>query len=214
MPLTNDRPPEPDARELHRHALLTARFDEALHYRDRSPQPAAAQRHVHPYAAHLLAVSSLVLEMGDRGRGDRRTAARRHRGRRRPAAEVEIRARFGDDAARIVVANSDADELPKPPWRARKEAYIAAIAYKQPDELRVSLADKLHNARAILLDFRTHGDALWERFNSDADVPWYYRALTEAFEARADALGPGAVAVLGELRRTVGELDRLAAPRR
>ena len=94
----------------------------------------------------------------------------------------------------------------------RKQDYIAAIAHKQPDELRVSLADKLHNARAILLDFRTHGDELWTRFRAGEgeSVRWYYRSLYEAFAARRDDLGERAVPVLEELGRTVAEIDRLA----
>ena len=78
-------------------------------------------------------------------------------------------------------ANSDTDVEPKPQWRVRKEDYIAAIAHKQPDELLVSIADKLHNARAILLDYRAVGEALWGRFKAGegASVLWYYRALFE-----------------------------------
>src|SRR5688572_18498812 len=112
-----------------------------------------------PYAAHLLAVSSLVLEMG--GTEDEAIGGLLHdlvEDGGGPAGLEEIRRRFGDDVARVVEANSDADEEPKPPWRARKKAYIAGIAHKAPDELRVSLADKLHNARAILLDYRMHGE--------------------------------------------------------
>ena len=41
-------------------------------------------------------------------------------------------------------------ESPKPPWEQRKRAYIAAMAGKRADEPRVSLADKVHNARSIL----------------------------------------------------------------
>ena len=95
----------------------------------------------------------------------------------------------------------------------RKQAYLDAIAHKQPDELRVSLADKLHNARAILLDFRTHGDTLWDRFKAGEgeSVRWYYRSLYEAFAARRDALGATRAPALEELGRTVAEIDRLAA---
>jgi (p)ppGpp synthase/HD superfamily hydrolase len=166
-----------------------------------------------PYVSHLLAVASLVLEMG--GSETEAIGALLHDavedGGGPPMLE-RIRDEFGEDAARIVAANSDSDAEPKPPWLRRKQDYIAAIAHKQPDELRVSLADKLHNARAILLDYRTHGDALWSRFKSGegASIRWYYRSLYEAFAARRDALGERAVPVLEELGRTVAEIDRLA----
>lgn len=166
-----------------------------------------------PYTSHLLAVAGLVLEMG--GTEDEAIGALLHdlvEDGGGPAGLEDIRVRFGDDVARIVLANSDTDEEPKPPWKARKTAYIAGIARKQPDELRVSLADKLHNARAILLDYRTHGEALWARFKAGEGpaVRWYYRSLLEAFESRRDALGPAAEPALGEFARTVAELDRLA----
>jgi GTP pyrophosphokinase len=195
--------------------LLTDRFDEAFllaseHHRSQLRKGTSI-----PYISHLMAVASLVLEMG--GTEDEAIGALLHdmvEDGGGPAALADIRARFGDDVARIVDANSDTDVEPKPPWRERKEAYIAAIAHKQPDELRVSLADKLHNARAILLDYRVHGEDLWARFKAGegASVRWYYRALREAFAARRDDLGAGAVAYLDELGRVVAEIDRLAPP--
>ncbi len=152
-----------------------------------------------PYVSHLLAVASLVLEMG--GSETEAIGALLHDAVEDgggPPMLARIREEFGADAARIVDANSDTDVEPKPPWLERKQDYIAAIAHKQPDELRVSLADKLHNARAILLDFRTHGDELWNRFRAGEgeSVRWYYRSLYEAFAARRDdarrARDPGA----------------------
>jgi (p)ppGpp synthase/HD superfamily hydrolase len=114
-----------------------------------------------PYLSHLLAVAAIVLEMG--GTEDEAIGALLQdyvEDRGGPVGLERIRRAFGDDVARIVQANTDNDEEPKPPWRERKEAYVASIAAKRPDELRVSLADKLHNARAILIDYRTHGEEL------------------------------------------------------
>ena len=194
---------------------LSERFDRALllateHHRRQLRKGTAI-----PYVSHLLGVASLVLEMG----GDETEAigALLHDavedGGGPPMLE-RIRMEFGDDVARIVDANSDADTEPKPPWLQRKQDYIAAIAHKAPDELRVSLADKLHNARAILLDYRTHGEELWSRFRMGAGraILWYYRELYEAFDARRDALGPSAIPALEELGRTIDELDRLTVP--
>lgn len=71
-----------------------------------------------PYSAHLLAVASLVLEDG--GTTDEAVAALLHdavedQGGRRTLER--IRRRFGPAVARIVEACSDADTVPKPPWR-------------------------------------------------------------------------------------------------
>ena len=188
---------------------LTTRFDDALTYARVHHAGHTRKGTDIPYVSHLLAVSALVLDM--EGSEDEAIAALLHdvvEDGGGPLALEAIRAEFGDDVARIVDACSDTDEDPKPPWRARKEAYIAEIAYKQPDELRVSLADKLHNARAILFDYRPLGPALWGRFSAGRDGQlWYYGRLVEIFAARQ----PGPLA--DELARVVGELRRLVAER-
>ena len=95
---------------------------------------------------------------------------------------AEIAERFGPRVARIVRACTDADTQPKPPWKARKEAYVLHLETEGPDTLLVSCCDKLHNARAILTDLRTHGDALFDRFKGGREgTLWYYRSLADAF---------------------------------
>jgi (p)ppGpp synthase/HD superfamily hydrolase len=193
--------------------LLGERFQEALAYGLGHHRAQLRKGTQVPYAAHLLAVVSLVLEMG--GDEDEAIGALLHdvvEDGGGAAALEEIRTAFGPRVARVVAANTDAWEEPKPPWPERKRAYVEAIADKQPDELRVSLADKLHNARSILLDYRTLGEGLWSRFRAGEGgaVREYYRALVDAFGARRDALGPLAEPALDELARTVDELEALA----
>lgn len=99
-------------------------------------------------------------------------------------------------------ACSDTDRVPKPPWRARKEAYIAHLHDDDlPDgTLRVSLADKLHNARAILFDLEA-GHDVFDRFNAGrTEVLWYYTALAEAFAELSDS------PMVAELRRVVDSI--------
>ncbi len=52
--------------------------------------------------------------------------------------------------AEIVRECSDTDATPKPPWRERKIAYLGHVPAASAEAVRVSLADKLHNARAVL----------------------------------------------------------------
>ena len=194
---------------------LTERFDRALLLATDHHRRQLRKGTTIPYVSHLLGVASLVLEMG----GDETEAigALLHDavedGGGPPMLErirERVRRRRRADRARQLRQRLE----PKPPWTQRKSEYIAAIAHKQPDELRVSLADKLHNARAILLDYRTVGDELWYRFRRGAGdaIRWYYRELYEAFDARRDALGPDAVPALEELGRTIDEIDRLSDP--
>lgn len=157
-----------------------------------------------PYVAHVLGTSSLVLEAG--GDEDQAIAALLHdavedQGGRETLEE--IRDRFGDRVARIVEGCSDTLEVPKPPWRQRKEAYLASLPDKPRDTLLVSCADKVYNARSILRDHRLYGDVLWDRFNASAEENlWYYGGLLEGF--RASELESWLV---DELERVVAEIE-------
>ncbi len=187
---------------------LTARYDAALAYaREHHAQQLRKGTNI-PYIAHLLGVSSLVLDM--EASEDEAIGALLHdvvEDGGGQVAAAEIRERFGHEVVEIVLACSDTDVEPKPPWRARKEEYLAGIATKSPGALRVSLADKLHNARAILLDLSTHGDAVWDRFTADAgQQAWYYGALADSFLAREADLGETAAPLAHELRRVVDEI--------
>jgi GTP pyrophosphokinase len=97
-------------------------------------------------------------------------------------------------------------------WYRRKRAYVDGFPGKSPAALRVALADKLHNARSILLDYRTHGDALWARFGQGQGLATrvYYRELALAFERERERLGPYAAPHVAELRRTVDAITALA----
>jgi len=195
--------------------LLTARFDAALHYATRHHARQLRKGTPVPYAAHLLAAASLVLEM--HGDEDEAIGALLHdvvEDGGGSAALAEIEADFGPAVAAIVLANSDSvDEGgEKAPWYERKQAYVDSFPEKTPAALRVSLADKLHNARSILIDYRTHGDAVWGRFKQGQGIATriYYRELAAAFERERARMGEYAGPAIGELRRTVDAITALA----
>lgn len=194
---------------------LTSRFEEALTYAARAhwdhirKVDRAAERTPDaeiPYVAHLLGVTSLVLEHG--GGEDEAIAALLHdaiEDAGGAARRDDIRTRFGDEIVRIVEACSDSDGDSKPPWRERKRAYIGHLGVSSDPKARlVTACDKLHNARAVLADYRKLGPALWSRFNGKREgTLWYYRALADEF-ARG---GPAGVA--DEIGRAVSELEEL-----
>jgi GTP pyrophosphokinase len=158
-----------------------------------------------PYISHLLGVASLVLEFG--GDEDQAIAGLLHDAIEDQGVEQEpvIEARFGPRVAAIVRGCTDADSFPKPPWQARKEAYIAHLETAGPDVWLVSCADKLYNARAIVTDLRALGDAMFTRFTGGkAGTLWYYRKLADVF-AR---VSPGILSV--ELNEAVADMERLA----
>jgi (p)ppGpp synthase/HD superfamily hydrolase len=160
-----------------------------------------------PYISHLLAVAAIVLEDG--GSEDEAIAALLHDAIEDQGGEPirqEIRRRFGDKVVEIVNGCTDTDETPKPPWLERKKRYLEHLRGASPAVLRVSAADKLHNARAILSDLRRYSKAVWERFNGGREgTLWYYRRLVEVFRER----GPNFL--VAELDRVVSELEELAA---
>ena len=76
-----------------------------------------------------------------------------------PAARAHIAEQFGEGVALIVDANTDTDEnRSRPGSSARPHTSSRSLA--RPSALRVSLADKVHNASAITRDYKTHGEAL------------------------------------------------------
>ena len=163
--------------------MLGERFDDALVFASRLHRCQTRKGSVIPYISHLMSVSALVLEHG--GTEDQAIAGLLHDAAEDQGGEatlVVIRDRFGEAVARIVSDCTDTWVEPKPPWRPRKEAYLAGLPGKPPASLLVSLADKTHNARAILGDYRALGDDLWDRFSGGKEgTAWYYRSLADVF---------------------------------
>ena len=183
------------------------RFEDALLYAARLHREQVRKGSRVPYVTHLLAVAAIVGESG--GTEDEVVAALLHDAPEDhggvPRLE-EIRARFGTGVAEIVAGCTDTYEEPKPPWRERKEAYLAHLAEAPAPVRLVSAADKLHNARSVLSDYRAVGEDLWERFRGGKDgTLWYYRAVADALRRTDD--GP----VVDELDRVVTDLERLVA---
>jgi GTP pyrophosphokinase len=189
------------------HTMLSERFTTALVYATQLHANQVRKSSGVPYVAHLLGVASIALEYG--ANEDEAIAALLHdavEDQGGAATREEIRRRFGDKVTEIVDACTDADAIPKPPWRKRKEAYIAHIPTASPSVLLVSVADKLYNARSILKDYRVLGESLWERFQGGREgTLWYYRTLVDAFKKTGNA------AIVAELERVVSEVETLAA---
>jgi len=190
---------------------LTERFGQALLYAFQLHQRQRRKGSQTPYIAHPLGVAALVLEDG--GDEDEAIAALLH-----DAAEdqggletlEQIRLKFGAHVASIVDGCTDTYETPKPLWRPRKEDYLGHLQTASPSVLRVSLADKLHNARAILVDLSSQGDQVWRRFNGGkAGSLWYYRSLGQIFQQlqRSGRINSPLVARLDEV---VARIERLA----
>ena len=185
--------------------MLSERFTDALTFATQLHAGQTRKGNDVPYIAHLLGVASTVLEHG--ANEDEAIAALLHdaiEDQGGAATREEIRRRFGDTVTEIVDGCTDSDTTPKPPWRQRKEAYIAHIPTASASVLLVSAADKLYNARSVLNDYRLIGDAVWQRFQGGKNGSlWYYRAVVDALRST------GSSPLFDELERVVSELERL-----
>ncbi len=158
-----------------------------------------------PYLSHLLQVSVSVMEYG--GDEEQCIAALLHDYLEDiPEASFDdLEAKFGSRVARLVLALSDSTTHPKPPWRPRKEAYIAKLKTEPAEVKLISAADKLHNASSIIRDHKVIGEEIWDRFTAEKpDTLWYYREVLAAL--RIDFDNP----ILEELKEAIEEMHRRA----
>jgi (p)ppGpp synthase/HD superfamily hydrolase len=197
---------------------LTDRFNEALVFTAElhCQQTRKGEGEI-PYISHLLGVASLVLEAG--GDEDMAIAALLH-----DAVEDQggyqtldrIREKFGARVAHMVEGcTDDFTGHNRTSWCERKTRYIRHLKDETDEETRiVSLADKVHNARTILLDYIEQGDGVFSRFRARKDgTIWYYRTLVETFryaekQRPIRKMARGHDRLLRELDRLVEKLEK------
>ena len=190
--------------------MLTNRFASALVYTHELHINQVRKGSNVPYISHLLSVAALVLEDG--GDEDEAIAALLH-----DAVEdcggtpilTEIRARFGERVAHLVAHCTESETFPKPPWKARKQRYLEQLKTGDASVYRIAMADKLHNARSTLKDYRRQGDAVWQKFKGGkAGTLWFYRSILEIQPPiYRENLRAGAPQLTEELQRIVVELS-------
>jgi (p)ppGpp synthase/HD superfamily hydrolase len=183
--------------------MMSPRFDEAALYALEKHRAQRRKGSGVPYATHLFAVAAMVGERG--GDEEQMMAALLHDViEDQGVSGDELEVRFGPRVRRIVEGCTDAFVSPKPPWRERKERYLALLPDKPAEVLLVSACDKLHNALSIARDAADPevGPRVWERFSAGREASlWYYRALVDAFRLGLSH------SVVDELARAVRALE-------
>lgn len=167
-----------------------------------------------PYLSHLLAVAGIVIE--DLGSLDDTIAGLLHdviedqnADGNRPA---EIERRFGGNVLAIVEAcgGPKKEDPGMADFRVRKQVYLDQLrAERSQSAIRVSLADKVHNARCTVNDLETDGPQVWGRFNAGSqDQLWWYGNLAEIYadHARGRRADAARAAELGRLVSRMREL--------
>ena len=187
--------------------MLTDRFADAMAFAEKIHREQRRKGNNIPYVAHLMAVTSTVLEWG----GDEDTAiaallhdaVEDHGGQ--PMAE-EIRRRFGDRVADLVLHCTDStstDPAAKLPWEDRKTAYLARLVTAGPETALITASDKLHNLTATIRDVRAHGPVTLDRFERPDRLVWYYTSVADAIVSHAGR------APVSELREQIATLTAL-----
>lgn len=130
--------------------------------------------------------------------------------------EEMLRAEFGDRVCAIVKevtedftqAEKEDHSIRGNNWRARKEKYLLNLANDSKEALLVATADKIHNMRGVLDEYRIHGDAAWEKFKRSAEnLIWFY---TEAARVISEKLSHPLV---DEMNRLLVELQKTGTKR-
>jgi (p)ppGpp synthase/HD superfamily hydrolase len=185
---------------------LGKRFEEALIFANQLHTDQIRKGSNVPYISHLLSTAALVLQDG--GDEDEAIAALLHDAVEDQGGEETlalIREKFGEKIAKIVDECSDTNVTPKPPWKERKEEHIVRLQSASSSTHRVMLADKLHNARALLRRLRDQGDAAWEVFRGGKEgMLWYYRTAHEVLGKTNQGY------LWQEFGRAIEEVERLA----
>jgi (p)ppGpp synthase/HD superfamily hydrolase len=185
---------------------LGKRFEEAFILANQLHSSQTRKASSAPYISHLLSTAALVLQNG--GDEDEAIAALLHDAAEDQGGEKTlglIREKFGEKIATIVDECSDTYATTKPPWRKRKEDHIVRMKQASPSSHRVMLADKLHNARALLRELRAKGEGAWILSSGGKEgILWYYRTLHEV-------LGQTNKGYLWqEFGRVIEEIERVA----
>ncbi len=173
---------------MQKNSELTDLFIDALNWAVKSTMGNKRKKSEVPGASHPLGVAALVMDYG--GSEEEVIAALLHdeaedRGGEKILALIE--SRFGQQVAQIVRECSDA--LPEPgedkkEWKPRKEEHLKKLPDASDSTHLVYLADKIHNLRALVIEYNNHGEELWDEFRGGKDgTLWYYGQLVEIFEA-------------------------------
>jgi len=182
---------------------LSTRFEVALVYATRLHANQVRKGSGIPYISHLLSVAALVLEDG--GNEDEAIAALLHdaiEDQGGAKTREEIRQRFGGKVISIVDGCTESETLPKAPWKERKLNYLEKIRLAGLEVQRVSLADKLHNARSILADEDREGKEVWHKFTGGKEgTLWFYRSLLEVYQQKSFSF------LTQELARVISRLE-------
>ena len=210
--------------------MLTERFNAAFYFAAELHRSQRRKGTKIPYLGHLLAVAALVIDDG--GSEDEAIAALLHDSLEdqahyypggREALRSYICEHFGTAVGAIVDACTDDEGFTKGSaataaeerqrWLERKQKYADSIKHKTPQAVRVTAADKVHNAESILDAHAAVGPEVWLRFRTKSrqDQIDIYLGLSAALTSRNETFPPDQRTGIPErLFRAVTLMERLS----
>jgi len=163
----------------------TSLFDKAAQFAIEAHRGAERRGKGFPYIIHPMEAASIVATITNDP--EMLAAAILHDTVEDTDVTIEqIEELFGPRVARLVQVDTAKKGAT---WRARREVQIEKFRQTDRDCQIVVLSDKLSNLRAISLDYKAMGDALWSRFRAPEgmnDIEWYYRSIADALAKLAD----------------------------
>ncbi|MBE4907319.1 HD domain-containing protein [Bacillus luteolus] len=114
---------------------------------------------------------------------------------------------FGSKVTSLVRAASEQDKSLS--WEERKKHTIEHLKNAELDEIKVIVADKLHNLKSIKEDIETNGEDVWNRFNrGKSQQHWYYSSIVKVLAPQKEEFR-----LIDELEKVVvdvfGQLDTM-----
>ncbi len=162
--------------------MFSTKFNEALTWATDLHKNQVRKTSNNPYIAHLLWVAGLIIENG--GSEEQAIAALLHDSIEDQGVTVEeITRRFSQEVADLVDAVTESYSHPKPEWIERKNLYLDKLRGSSREAVLISLADKLHNARALEEGLYAHGEGMWEQFfkSRKHETYWFYQELMAVY---------------------------------
>ncbi len=122
---------------------------------------------------------------------------------------LHMKKEFGERIANIVRGVTE-DKSPrtkktaKETWMERKATYIKKLKRDSYDAMMISAADKIHNLRSMMDEFRKSGNRIWSKFNAPEDRKlWFYGEVLSVLKGRLK--NP----IVKELEKTYREAEEL-----
>lgn len=128
-------------------------------------------------------------------------------------SEKELREEFGDRVLSIVEevtedftqAEKEDHSIRGAGWRVRKEKYLANLSDDSREAMLVAAADKIHNLRSIIAEYKKHGPTVWNIFRRDPkDMFWFYGEAARIISERLSH------PLVSELKSVLEEAKRIS----